>query len=357
MPARKSAKSPRSTSTDDRGTHGGLRLRGVRVDTYNLTVRDESGEAFVGDQASETGFFEILDRLRRRERTGKDALGPEHGPKTDKSALERALHGGDVDSAHLVHLAVEEYAQCMAALVRFYLAQPGWEGVARIVMGGGFPDKSFGGLAMRRTQRLLKNQRVPVELQVLTQDPDEGALIGWVHALPAAMLRGHDAFLAVDIGGTHVRCGIVEHAMRRAADGSRAKVSERMQWRHGDDEPTREELVRRIAAMLNALAAQARTLDMRLAPVVGIACPGQVDEAGGLPQGTQNLPGEWEPPFNLPRELGAMLDPIAGDAPAVLMHNDAVVQGLGDAHRMKDVERWAVLTIGTGLGNAAYTNL
>lgn len=164
----------RTRSRDDRGLHGGLRLHGVRVDSYNLTVRDGSGAGFIGDRASETGFFQIFDRLRRRERTGPEAFGPGRGPDTDKSMLDRALSGGDVDAAHVVHLAVEEYAQALAGLVRFYRAQPGWDDVARIVMGGGFPDKSFGALAMRRTQRLLRNLRVPVELSVLTRDPDEG---------------------------------------------------------------------------------------------------------------------------------------------------------------------------------------
>lgn len=40
----------------------------------------------------------------------------------------------------------------------------------------------------------------------------------------------------------------------------------------------------------------------------------------------------------------------------VVMHNDAVVQGLSELPRMQDRERWAVLTIGTGLGNARFTN-
>jgi hypothetical protein len=40
----------------------------------------------------------------------------------------------------------------------------------------------------------------------------------------------------------------------------------------------------------------------------------------------------------------------------VVMHNDAVVQGLSEVPYMKDVERWGVLTIGTGLGNARFTN-
>jgi hypothetical protein len=38
------------------------------------------------------------------------------------------------------------------------------------------------------------------------------------------------------------------------------------------------------------------------------------------------------------------------------MHNDAVVQGLSELPFMQDVEHWAVLTIGTGLGNASFQN-
>jgi len=41
---------------------------------------------------------------------------------------------------------------------------------------------------------------------------------------------------------------------------------------------------------------------------------------------------------------------------AVLMHNDGVVQGLSEVPFMQDVEHWGVLTIGTGLGNARFTN-
>ncbi|TMJ60220.1 MAG: ROK family protein, partial [Alphaproteobacteria bacterium] len=33
-----------------------------------------------------------------------------------------------------------------------------------------------------------------------------------------------------------------------------------------------------------------------------------------------------------------------------------VVQGLSEVPFMQDVERWGVLTIGTGLGNARFTN-
>ncbi len=41
---------------------------------------------------------------------------------------------------------------------------------------------------------------------------------------------------------------------------------------------------------------------------------------------------------------------------AIVMHNDGVVQGLSEMPFMRDVKSWGVLTIGTGLGNAHFTN-
>ena len=47
---------------------------------------------------------------------------------------------------------------------------------------------------------------------------------------------------------------------------------------------------------------------------------------------------------------------LGGHPTQVLIHNDAVLQGLSEAPHMRDVEQWGVLTIGTGLGNASFTN-
>ena len=47
---------------------------------------------------------------------------------------------------------------------------------------------------------------------------------------------------------------------------------------------------------------------------------------------------------------------IGGRPTQVVMHNDAVVQGLSELPFTRDVPKWAVLTIGTGLGNARFTN-
>ncbi|MBL6617816.1 MAG: ROK family protein, partial [Reyranella sp.] len=47
---------------------------------------------------------------------------------------------------------------------------------------------------------------------------------------------------------------------------------------------------------------------------------------------------------------------LEGHDAVVIIHNDAVVQGLSEVPNMHDVEHWGVLTVGTGLGNARFTN-
>jgi hypothetical protein len=67
--------------------------------------------------------------------------------------------------------------------------------------------------------------------------------------------------------------------------------------------------------------------------------------------------GQWEfSKFHLPAAIHELLPRIGEDDTAIVMHNDAVVQGLSTAPFMRDIERWGVLTIGTGLGNASITN-
>jgi hypothetical protein len=352
MPKRNS-----SRASDTRGQHGALRLPGLSIDSYNLAIREPDDSGFVGDRASQTAFRELLDLARRQKRTAKDPFGRKRSAELDKKTIDLVMVGGDPDAAHLVHMAVEAHALRLANVVRCFLAQPSWDGVERIVLGGGMPESRFGGLAIRRAARELQQARIGVGIHELEHDPDEGGLLGWVHLLPDDVHAQYDAFLAVDVGGTNLRCGIVEHRLRRDRTGTDARLLERMQWRHVEDEPGRGEAVARLAGMLNGLGAQARTLGIALAPFVGVACPGRIEPDGGIPQGAQNLPGDWETPFNLPRELGKRLDRIDGERVRLVLHNDAVVQGLSARNMMRDARRWGVLTIGTGLGNASYTNL
>jgi hypothetical protein len=109
--------------------------------------------------------------------------------------------------------------------------------------------------------------------------------------------------------------------------------------------------------MLNGLIKDAAKEKHKLLPFIGIGCPGLIRNDGSIARGGQNLPGNWERRhFELPKRLREGIDRIDGHEPTILMHNDAVLQGLSELPFMQEVERWGVLTIGTGLGNARFTN-
>jgi predicted NBD/HSP70 family sugar kinase len=115
--------------------------------------------------------------------------------------------------------------------------------------------------------------------------------------------------------------------------------------------------VKRLVKMLKNLIAKAEGEGLKLAPFIGIACPGVVRSDGTIEKGAQNLPGNWATgKFNLPTRLIEAIPQIGKHDTAVVMHNDSVVQGLSEVPFMQDVKRWGVLTIGTGLGNARFTN-
>jgi predicted NBD/HSP70 family sugar kinase len=115
--------------------------------------------------------------------------------------------------------------------------------------------------------------------------------------------------------------------------------------------------VKRLVKMLKGLIAEAEEEGLKLAPFIGVSCPGVINEDGSIAKGAQNLPGNWESSkFNLPASLIEGIPEIGDHDTAVVMHNDGVVQGLAEVPFMQDAERWGVLTIGTGLGNARFTN-
>jgi predicted NBD/HSP70 family sugar kinase len=255
-----------------------------------------------------------------------------------------------------VHTVVEEYALELATVVRRFMRLKNWHATERIVIGGGLSSSHIGELAMGRAAVLLAAEGATLELRTISHHPDKAGLIGAVQLAPSWVLAGHDAILAADVGGTNIRVGVVELNMKKG-DLSKAAVWKHLHWRHRDDEPTREQALDRIAAMAEELIESAEKEKLKLAPFVGIGCPGLIDEHGFILAGGQNLPGNWEDRnFHLGREIAKRLPKLQGHEAAVLMHNDAVVQGLSELPNMNDVERWGVLTIGTGLGNARFTN-
>jgi predicted NBD/HSP70 family sugar kinase len=109
--------------------------------------------------------------------------------------------------------------------------------------------------------------------------------------------------------------------------------------------------------MLEDLIDRAEKKKLGMAPFIGIGCPGIIAEDGSIERGGQNLPENWESKgFNLPQLVRERIPTIAGHETVVVMHNDAVVQGLSEIPNMQDVEHRGVFTIGTGLGNACFTN-
>src|SRR5437764_946596 len=84
----------------------------------------------------------------------------------------------------------------------------------------------------------LKDEEFKVDLLPIRDHPDDAGLIGALHLAPSWIFEAHDSILAVDIGGTNIRCGVVETRRKRAPDLSKACVWESDLWRHADDKPS-----------------------------------------------------------------------------------------------------------------------
>jgi predicted NBD/HSP70 family sugar kinase len=338
------------------GRHGATRLPSVDVDSFNIELKDDDG--FLGDRASKGAFRQILDTLRKPlKKNGDDPLGKKAAEDIAKSELDEALTGDDIHAAALVHGAIEQFAKELAYVTGRFLKTKAWADTERIVVGGGFRQSRVGELAIARTDIILKADGFEVDLVPIRYHSDEAGLIGCLHLAPSWVFEGHDSILAVDIGGTNIRCGVVETRWKKASDLSKASVWKSELWRHADDQPTRESSVKRLVKMLKGLITEADAEGLKLAPFIGIACPGVINEDGSIEKGAQNLPGNWESSkFNLPASLVEAIPQIGDHDTAVLMHNDGVAQGLSEVPFMQDVERWGVLTIGTGLGNARFSN-
>ena len=336
--------------------HGSEQLSLVVVDAYNAELR--TAEGFTGDRASKRAFQAILEDWRERMRQmGEDPFGETPSEDLSKKQLDKVLAEGDAEAAGVVHGAIEEFSQEFAQVIRRFLRLKSWKDTERIVIGGGLRQSRIGELAIGRTAVILKANGFDVELKPIRHLPDHAGLIGSVHLVPSWMLSGHDGILAVDIGGSNIRTGVVELRTKKKADFSAAEVGRFELWRHSEDNPKREDAVARLIEMLLDLIKRTTKDGLTLAPFIGIGCPGVIRADGSIERGGQNLPGNWETKsFNLPQLLREAIPKIGDHDTVVVMHNDAVIQGLSELPFMQDVTHWGVLTIGTGLGNARFTN-
>jgi hypothetical protein len=313
--------------------HGARLLPSVEVDSYNLELKDDEG--FLGDRASKGAFREIIENWRKiLRKDGEDPFGDQPSDKLDKKTLDKVLAEGDPEAAGIVQGAIEEFSQELGLIIRRFLKTKSWQNTKRIVVGGGFRASRIGELVVGRTSVILKADGTDVELSLIRNHPDEAGLIGAAQLAPKWMFKAHEAIL------------------------SKGSVWKFELWRYADEKKvSREDAVNNLAKMLQRLIEKARKEKIALAPFIGIGCPGKIDEDGSIERGAQNLPGKWEAAsFHLPARIHAAIPKIGDDDTAIVMHNDAVVQGLSEAAFMSDVNSWGVLTIGTGLGNARFTN-
>jgi hypothetical protein len=329
----------------------------VRIDSYNVEIR--ANGKFIGDGASGRAFRALLEDGRKRvAKVQEDPIGDTASTQISKKTLDRLLLAGDVEAAGVVLGTIEEFSQRFARVIRRFMRLKAWRKTTRIVVGGGLRASRIGELAIGRTSVLLKNDGRLLDLLPIRYDPDEAGLIGCTQLAPASVFAGHDGILAVDIGGANIRAGIVKLSDRKKVDLGASRVWASELWRHADEEPGRDDAVDRLIGMLAAMIKRAAKDNLRLAPFIGIGCPGVIRQDGTIKKGAQNLPGNWEHRrFNLPTLLRNAIPKIRNRSTLVIMHNDAVVQGLSEAPFMKDIKHWGVLTIGTGLGNASFTNL
>jgi hypothetical protein len=337
--------------------HGARRLPSVDVDSYNVELKDDEG--FLGDRASKAAFRNMIDNWRSAMRKADaDPIGTEPSEELSKKKIDELLTRGNSEAAGIIQGAIEDFSQEFALVIRRFLRLKDWKDTQRLAVGGGFRASRVGELVIGRTSVILKADDVDVELLPIHNHPDEAGLMGAVHLAPAWMFKAFDAILGVDIGGTNIRAGVIQLNLKAARDLSKTKVWKFSLWRHGDEDGVRREhAVEALADMLRGLISAAKKKNVKLAPFIGIGCPGAISEDGSIERGAQNLPGNWESSkFNLPTSLLSLIPEIDGEEPSIVMHNDAVVQGLSEMPYVEDVEHWGIFTIGTGLGNARFTN-
>ncbi|MGH6943741.1 MAG: ROK family protein [Geminicoccaceae bacterium] len=141
----------------------------------------------------------------------------------------------------------------------------------------------------------------------------------------------NEVALAVDLGGTNLRCGVVN------AEGE--LVTESSQSSGSDEGP--EAVVRRIARLVKLVA------DDQELPgdvPIGVVAPGPLNPRTGIVRYAPNLKGWDEVP------LRSMLEDATGRR--VVVGNDANAQALGEFYfgAARGVENLVYVALGTGLG-------
>jgi hypothetical protein len=173
----------------------------------------------------------------------------------------------------MIQSAIEEFAQEFAAVIRRFTLE-GMEGCRAHRRGRGVCARAaIGELAIGRTSVALKAKGHAVELRPIRHHSRRRRPYGSIHRVPSWMLAGHDAILAVDMGGSNIRAGIVEFHRKKNGTLSDASVHRFELWRHRDDAAKREDAVTKLIGFLLELVKRAAKDELTLAPFIGIGGP------------------------------------------------------------------------------------
>ena len=323
----------------------------VRVSGYGAKLPDPDKQgSFLGDRVSGRAFVKMFVKHCRKCDIKADR-------KMSEGDIDRLLEDGDAKEERAVRDVAVEFGEHLAEVIKLFLKWSYWRKTESIAIGGGMAARHVGGIAVHAAHARLMKSHPELQLHRIHHHPDEAGLVGSVHLIPASRLSGKDGLLAIDIGGSKVRAGIVEFGVRKSGLLPDARVWRSEVWRHAKARASQRKVIKMMAGMLNDLVEEAKKAKFRLSPLVRVGVPGEIDKDGYILSGAQNLPGDWEDErFNLPMELAAKLPKIDDEPASVSIHNDAVIQGLAELPFMRDVKRWGILTIGSGLGNAHFVN-
>ena len=181
--------------------HGAALLPSVEVDDYNAEIKDDEG--FLGDRASKGAFRDIIENWRKPLRAaGEDPFGDEDSREISKKKLDDLLVEGDPEAAGVVHGAIEDFAQELALVTRRFLKLKAWKNTERIVIGGGFRGSRVGELAVGRASVILKADKIPIDMAMIHNQPDEAGLVG--AARLGIILLEFDELAAESVDGSHV---------------------------------------------------------------------------------------------------------------------------------------------------------
>ena len=337
------------------GSHGRRILPRVEILSYNIEIHE--GRRFLGDRANKAAFFKHLDAARRIS-AHLDPFGTRKSAELNRKEIDALLLSRNAAAAAIVMGAVENFSQDFARVIRRFRRQKSWTHVRRIAVGGGMRGRLVGELVIERTTQILNEEGAGIDLTPVAHDPDDAGLIGSLYLLPEWVFKGYRAIVAADIGGSNIRTGLVRFHFTPGRGFSRIRVAARQKWKHGEENISRDAAIEKLTRQLKRAIAAARRAHIPLAPVIGIACPGLIGADGAILRGGQNLPGNWSArSFRLADAIGEDLPRLGGQPFQVILHNDAVIQGLSEIPRMRGEGDWGVLTLGTGLGNACFRNV